>query len=115
MWRGDILGVVGSFLRAETGSMVEAGCAEVRVSGPAGGRGTLRGKGHKCLVAVTKEVGGGRVGKRLGRRRASSIIVTGGEMARLCSKFRGRGTCPVQNRQRGRLKSNLVALFLFSG
>ena len=87
-------------MRAETGSMVEAGCAEVRVSGPAGGRGTLRGKGHKCLVAVTKEVGGGRVGKRLGRRRASRIIVTGGEMARLRSAS-GHGDMPRPKSTKG--------------
>ena len=36
----------------------------------------------------------------LGRRRASSIIVTGGEMARLRSKLRGTGICTVQKRQR---------------
>ena len=47
----------------------------------------------KRLLAVTTEVGGGRVGKRLGRRRASSIIATGGEMACLRSAS-GHGDMP---------------------
>ena len=56
-----------------------------------------------------KEVGGGRVGKRLGRRRASSIIVTGGEMARLRSAS-GHGDMPRPKSTKRSTKK--VGLFL---